>query len=214
MKKILIVASSLDGYIASSREQSAMEWTSQADKEWFGKISREIGVILVGRATYETFAKPLKERTTVVMTRDQDFEAAEIEMLAAGENGDKWAGGRLYKTGEKTPEEIVKVLEGRGVEQMAICGGARVYQMFLEADLIDELYITIEPIFLGEGIKLMGGGVNLNFPMRYQVVEKFDLSINTSVWHLGVTSFYGEVRSYPRIFEWLDSIKNELARRG
>jgi hypothetical protein len=94
------------------------------------------------------------------MTSNEQFEAKSLEEM--GEfSGERLAvtaseEERLYQTGGKTPAEVIKLLESRGVKQVAICGGARVYREFLVAGLVDEMYVTIEPVFLGEGIKLFG----------------------------------------------------------
>ena len=180
MKIVLIVATSLDGYIAQKREQNSTEWTSEADKKWFGKISKEIGTMIMGKPTYETIGFPLPERKTIVMTRDEKFPGKAIEEFAPNDEE------KLYKTGDKTPGEIVASLQKSGLEKVAICGGARVYEAFLRDRLIDELYITVEPVFLGGGIKLMqvDEPENSGFPWYFEVIERIDISRKTTVWHL------------------------------
>jgi dihydrofolate reductase len=158
MKKTLIVAQSLDGYIAQSRDQVSTAWTSEEDKRWFGQLTRQMGVMLMGRQTYETIGRPLPERTTVVMTTRKELSPNSIDRLqmVTDADGKRRLEHNLYVTGEKSPAEIMEALAGSGVTQVAICGGARVYREFLETGLVDEMYITIEPVFLFSGIKLFG----------------------------------------------------------
>ncbi len=181
MKKILIVATSLDGYIAQSKEQIATAWTSEEDRKWFNKISKEIGVMIMGRQTYETIGFPLPGRKTVVMTRDKSFEAEKIENFQV--DSEK----KLYKTGEKTPEEIMAILADKGLVEVAICGGARVYEAFLRAKMVDELYLTVEAVFLGKGIKLLEVNENEVFePLKLKILDKIELSKQTTVYHLEI----------------------------
>ena len=181
MKKILVVATSLDGYIAQSKEQIATAWTSQEDKKWFNNVSKEIGVMIMGRQTYETIGFPLPGRKTIVMTRDEQFQAEKIEGFQVG------GGQNLYKTGEKTPEEIMAILADKGLEKVAICGGARVYEAFLRAKMVDELYLTIEAVFLGKGIKLLDVRENEVFePLKLKILDKIELSKQTMVYHLKI----------------------------
>lgn len=181
MKKILIAAISLDGYIAQSKEQIATAWTSEEDRKWFNKISREIGVTIMGRNTYETIGFPLPGRKTIVMTRDQEFKAEKIEEFRV-ENEEL-----LYKTGDKTPEEIMEILANKGLEKIAICGGAKVYQAFLKAGLVDELYLTVEAVLLGKGINLLQVDEKDVFePFKLKILDKIELSKQTTVYHLAI----------------------------
>ena len=48
----------------------------------------------------------------------------------------------------------LKNLEERGYKEVAICGGSEIYTMFMEAGVIDTLYITTEPVLFGKGISM------------------------------------------------------------
>lgn len=177
MKKVLIVAVSLDGYIAQSREQVSTAWTSREDRVWFGKISRQIGVLAMGAPTYATIGRPLPGRQIIVMGEVGDnTDLPELTEFQLGE-------APVYRSCDRGPQEICDFLQTKGLPQIAICGGARVYHSFLQAGLVDELYVTIEPVFLGGGIKLTEG-MTWAQPQNMEVVEKIELSGQTSVWHL------------------------------
>ncbi len=177
MKKILIVATSLDGYIARRRDQVSTAWTSAADRKWFGQISRQAGVLIMGAPTYATIGRALPDRQIIVMGEASDNQDLPgVEEFVVG-------GAGVYRSHGRTPEQICDLLTAKGLSQVAICGGARIYQSFLAAGLVDELFVTIEPVFLGDGIKLTAGdwcdGV-----YRLEVIEKIALDEQTSVWHL------------------------------
>lgn len=54
----------------------------------------------------------------------------------------------------ETPQNIIEDLRKQGKEQVMIAGGASVYRQFLAADLVDTLFITVEPVLFGEGVGL------------------------------------------------------------
>jgi riboflavin biosynthesis pyrimidine reductase len=47
-------------------------------------------------------------------------------------------------------------LDRRGFETAILAGGARTYRTFIDAGLVDELWLTLEPLAFGEGISLLG----------------------------------------------------------
>ncbi len=134
MKTFLIAALSADGYIAKDASHSPFNWTGTADKKRFIELTKRAGVIITGSNTYKTFPGPLKERLNIVYSRSQTFPGVE--------------------TTTKSPSELLTELEGRGFKEVAVCGGEKIYTMFMKAKVIDRLYITIEPIIFGSGIRL------------------------------------------------------------
>lgn len=151
IKDTLIVASSKDGYIspADGVKLPSTKWTSQEDYQFFTEKTQEIGVMIMGRATYETIGHPLPRRLIIVLTRDSDKQSE----LARRKLKMDYLPNNLRFT-SKSPQEVLVALANEGYEQVALCGGASLYQLFTDADLVDEMFITIEPIEFGDGIKL------------------------------------------------------------
>lgn len=58
------------------------------------------------------------------------------------------------ETTQATPQELVAELAKDGYEEAAVIGGSNVYDQFLQAALVDELYLTVEPIVFGQGLPL------------------------------------------------------------
>lgn len=182
MKKILIVAVSLDGYIAQSREQVSTAWTSNADKKHFVQLTKEIGTMLMGRPTYETIGKPLPGRKIVVLSSQEVAGAQALTDFSPTTDGS------LYQSGGLPLATVLQTLAAKGLTQVAICGGARVYQQFLLAGLVDELYLTIEPVFLGDGIRLLDVPMEElttgQWPLKLELIERIPLDNQTTVFHL------------------------------
>ncbi len=139
----LIAAISADGKIGQAPGQSSLEWTSKEDTRFFVEKTKEIGTVVMGNTTFKTFGKPLKGRRLIVMTHTISPERAErVEGI------------------EFTSESVLALvarLENEGVTHLAVCGGASVYSQFLQSGLVNELFLTVEPVLFGEGIPLVSG---------------------------------------------------------
>jgi len=141
MEVILIAAITADGFIAQSQDQVSTIWTSKADRAWFAQKTREIGVVVMGKNTYKTIGRPLPGRHNIVYTSNPDIKNRDPQM----EN---------LEFTNLDPTNLIKDLELRGYTQVAICGGASIYTLFMQAKLITKMFLTIEPVFFGQGIKL------------------------------------------------------------
>ncbi|MBU6427075.1 dihydrofolate reductase family protein [Patescibacteria group bacterium] len=133
LKTFIVAALSADGYIARDERHPAF-WTSKEDKKRFVKLTRRAGVVVMGANTFTTIARPLKERVNIVYSRSRSFEGAEMT--------------------QDSPLDLLAKLEARGFKEAAICGGSHIYTMFMKADVVDRLYLTVEPIIFGAGIRL------------------------------------------------------------
>lgn len=157
MNVFLIASISLDGKIARNSQHNSFSWTSQEDKNFFKEKTKEAGVVVVGRKTWETINKPLEGRLVVVMTRDPKLNK-EIFLK-------KWPDGAAVEFTAKTPSEILKDIESRGYQSIAIAGGAEIYSLFLRENLINELFLTIHTVIFGEGIGLVAEKLDLQFDL-------------------------------------------------
>jgi dihydrofolate reductase len=134
MKVILIAAISVDGFIAKDAHQLA-NWTSKEDKKVFVDLTKQAGVMIMGRNTYETIGRALPGRRNIV------YSSAIID------NPD-------IETTTEAPAHLLLRLEKEGCKSVAICGGQIIYDMFLSQRLVDELYLTLEPKLFGSGLSL------------------------------------------------------------
>jgi dihydrofolate reductase len=132
IKTFIIAAMSADGYIAKEVNHPAF-WTSKEDKKRFVELTKRAGVVVMGLNTYRTLPRPLKERVNIVYSPDP-IEGVE--------------------TTTKEPKDLLIELEGRGFKEVAICGGSMIYSMFMKAAVVDYLYLTVEPILFGDGMRL------------------------------------------------------------
>lgn len=140
MKKpnyIAIVATTIDGHIAKhSRHFSS--WTSKEDKDFLHAILDTCDAILVGRSTYDMAKKPLSKRNCIVFTRNTNNKK-DLPVLT-----------HL----DPAKQSLTQLIKKRGYKKIGILGGEQIYSYCLENNLLDELFLTIEPVSFGYGLSL------------------------------------------------------------
>jgi dihydrofolate reductase len=139
MRIILVFVSTLDGKITKWGDPKVSSWTSKEDKKHFRKTWNEAPLIVMGSNTFlaEKMGS-LKDRLIVVMTQH------------ASNYRDKEVGGQL-EFSDESPSQLVARFEKAKFRTMMVVGGAQLATSFLKAELIDEIWLTIEPRIFGKG---------------------------------------------------------------
>jgi dihydrofolate reductase len=164
MKVFIIAALTADGFIGRDAGHLA-DWTSPEDKKLFVSLTKQAGTMVMGARTFATIGKALPGRKTIVYTSKP--EAFSVEGVEAT---------------NEAPEVLLRRLAGEGIEQVAICGGASIYGLFMRAGLVDELYLTIEPVLFGAGITLFDAPTQT----KLHLLESRPLNDNTVLLHYAV----------------------------
>lgn len=163
------MAMTANGLIAA--EDGDSSWTSEADEKSFAALRKKIGNVIMGRGTYDTLVGdsqfPFPDCLNVVMTR----EAPETETLK-----------KVVFT-DKSPEEVLQDLAAQGFSEALLAGGGDLNGSFMTDGLVDEIYLTVEPLAIGQGIKLFGTG---DFRRDLELLEVNKLSDNEVQLHYGV----------------------------
>lgn len=132
----MVMAMTLDGKIARDDNHPA-DWTGKEDKRKFVEITKRAGVVIMGSKTFDTIGKALAGRKNIVMTRNRERKSA----------------GNLIFT-DQSPDLILEGLAREGFSEVALLGGAQINSLFARANLIDEIYVTVLPVFFGRGLSL------------------------------------------------------------
>lgn len=141
MKCILVAAISRDEYLTNGSDPQPLHWTSREDHVFFAKIRAEHHLFVMGETTYRHGkAQPTAGRLQVVLTHRP--EAFSDEAVAS-----------QLEFHDLSPLQFVEKYAGMH-DSCLILGGGRVYAAFERAGLIDEMYITIEPLTFGAGVHL------------------------------------------------------------
>lgn len=168
MNVFLIAAISVDGFIGRDSQHSA-DWTSKEDKQLFVRLTKEAKVMIMGSKTYQTIGHGLPDRKSIVYTSRPDRfteQQGDVEFT------------------DKKPQELLKQLEKAGYKSVAICGGSQIYSMFIDTMMVDDLYLTIEPVVFGTGVPLFANAIEANLSL----VDQSMLNEQTVLLHYKVQS--------------------------
>ena len=121
MRLALIVAQGLNRVIGNDNK---LPWYLPEDLRYFKEVTMGKPIIM-GRKTFESIGKPLPGRLNIVITRDSNWSAEGVKVVAS-------------------LAEAIEVGEAQalidGAEETVIIGGAQIYAQSLP--LVDRLYLT------------------------------------------------------------------------
>lgn len=107
-------------------ENGQLPWKLPEDMRHFVKITSGCPVVM-GRKTFESIGKPLKNRTNIILTRDANYQ----------------------KEGCLTYHDILRVIDDFARENLMVIGGEEIYKLFLP--YTDRIYLTyIDQDFQGD----------------------------------------------------------------
>ncbi|MFI5275319.1 MAG: dihydrofolate reductase family protein [Candidatus Saccharimonadales bacterium] len=167
MNVFIIAAMSADGFIGYDASHRSLDWRSKADAQFFIEKTKEAGVMVMGSTTFHTFKMkrtPPGRRLIVYSSKPESIVGEGVE------------------TTNEDPKLLIERLEREGAPGVAICGGATIDKLFLDNELVDELFLTVEPVLFGAGIPLFSGDVRA----RLNLIEFRQLSDDTILLHYAV----------------------------
>ena len=131
---------SANGYIA--KENGNSEFTSKEDLQGFYEHSKSVGNIIMGKNTYIESSKygyfPFPDALNIVVS-NQDIE-------------NKWGDNVLIT--KESPKNMLDILEAKNFKIAFLACGGQLNSSFLKENLIDEIYLDVEPLIFGKGIKV------------------------------------------------------------
>lgn len=145
---VLFIAMSLDGFVADSR--GGVGWlhgqgNDSENIDVYSEFVRGVDTILMGWNTYHQVTTELSPRewiyadfTTYVITHHAERSTEHIRFT------------------DDNPVYLLQRLKAAEGKNIWICGGANLAQQFIQADLIDQYYLSVIPTLLGSGIRLFG----------------------------------------------------------
>ncbi len=153
----MILAMDKDNLVGKTSSKNGLAWHYPEDLQYYkeqtlGKIN------IMGRKTFAAIGRPLPNRTTIVLTRDENYSADGIETI----------------------NSLEAVLDLAQNQEVIICGGVSVYRQFNQ--YADEIYITsIDESHTGDiyyhdlnldKFKLKSEQIGENEKISYQVWER------------------------------------------
>jgi len=146
-KVILYIAMSLDGYI--SQKNDDLTFLSAVDRVGedygYGDFISTIDTIISGRKTYDWVINhigeyPHSDKDSYIITRTPHPDKGNL----------KFYSGEL--------KSLITKLKSENGRDIFVEGGAEIVNELLKDNLIDEYYISIVPVLIGDGIRLFNDG--------------------------------------------------------
>ena len=104
-------------------KNGGIPWSCPQDMKWFKDTT--IGhAVIMGRKTFDSLKKPLKDRINIVITSKDIVTNSEEKIYAV-----------------KSVEEAISLAKSLTMNDIFIIGGASIYKYALEHDLVDKIYI-------------------------------------------------------------------------
>ena len=153
MKTIIYNAISIDGFIATPDDEA--KFVSEIEWKSFRAKIKECGNLIVGRRTYDLMKEAGEiEKTFMVVLTKKRFKEDGVNCALS-------------------PAEAISLVEKHGCKTALLGGGGLANGAFLEAGLVDEIFLDVEPAVLGAGIKLFEG---MKVEKKLKLIETKKLS--------------------------------------
>lgn len=139
MKVIIVAVVSANGKLTRGNDPDIYRWTSKKDQDFFFSLISKSKLIVMGSGTYQSVKpniKNKKSRLRIVLTRSP--EKYKHEQIPG-----------VLEFSSETPRQLYDRMID--YTEMLLVGGAKVYSSFMKAGLVDEIYLTIEPVVFSSG---------------------------------------------------------------
>jgi dihydrofolate reductase len=156
MKIVQSNAISLNGMIA--RENGDEDWLPSVGWDEFVEDVKKYDNFIMGRETYELVMKlypnynfdNVKASYKIIVTSQPDYRAPDGYIVI------------------HSPEEAREFLETKNAEVGLLVGGGKLNSSFYAKGLVDETWVTVNPIILGKGRPFIG---NFEFEAQLKLLD-------------------------------------------
>jgi len=160
------MAITANGLIAGNDDET--DWLTKEEADSYCAAVRKAGCLIVGRRTYH------------ILTKQPEFQAfKDAKLVVVSHDAVELVDPRHAVA--STPKEAVAILSD--FAEIIVAGGGILNASFLAENLVDEIFLDIEPVVLGNGIPLFKG---TDFERNLKLLEQKMLSKNEIQLHYQV----------------------------
>jgi len=157
------MAISMNGMIAKSNDDTS--WISKEEWDSYSLATRTAGCLIVGRRTYH------------ILTNQPEFaELKDVKIVAVSEEDFTTLAPNHFVA--HSPREALDLL--KDFKEVIVAGGGTLNASFLAENLVDEIYLDIEPIIIGEGIPIFKGK---DFEQKMELIGQRKITDNEIQLH-------------------------------
>ena len=137
MKVILYMAITANGMIAKRDDDTS--WVSKEEWKSYSSTVLHAGCLVVGRKTYD------------IMVKESEFAKLKDVFVVVVSHQDVEMADPMHKVAH-TQQEALALL--KDYPEVIVGGGGHLNSAFLQAKLVDEIILDVEPKIIGDGIRL------------------------------------------------------------
>jgi dihydrofolate reductase len=146
MQITFMAVQSINGYITRN-DEPGVGFASKEDNAWYAGMLQDMDLILMGRQTYEVARDYVRGNAMGgaqrwIFTRNPERYASER------------IPGKLEFVG-LNKQAFIESVEDQVFNKVALCGGPGISSWFFDNALVDEMYITVEPLVFQHGTPLL-----------------------------------------------------------
>lgn len=135
------MAITANGFIAKSDDNTS--WVSREEWNYYSAMVRRTGCMIIGSRNYHILTKQpefseLKDVKLVVVSKEK------VKLISPNHSV------------APSPKEALSLL--KNFREAVVAGGGILNKSFVEQNLIDELYLDVEPFAFGSGIRVFSEG--------------------------------------------------------
>lgn len=139
-----------NGFIAKNDDDTS--WISQQEWNSYSQTVQKAGNLIIGHRTYD------------ILTKQPEFsELKNVKLVVVSERSFQTLSPNHFLV--HSPKEALELL--KEFEEIIVAGGGTLNASFLAENLVDEIYLDIEPIVFGEGIPIFR---NKSFELRLKLL--------------------------------------------
>lgn len=137
MKITCFMVMSIDGIIARNDREDVSAWTSSEDQNFFTNKVREYDAVITGK---KSLNEKLLDMPTYLLTNNPEHYKDKPNIHCVNVTG----------------KELIEKIRENKYKKIALIGGPTTNMPFFKDLLVDDLYLTVEPIMLGTGLHFNG----------------------------------------------------------
>jgi len=166
MKVILYMAVTVNGMIA--KEDDSTPW-SEVEWESYNNIVKKYGNLIIGRRTYE------------LMSGDNSFSKLGNPLVVVLTSKKLKSSKNVFCA--RNPKEALDIIAKHEFKTALVGGGGQINSLFMKQNLVDEIYLDVEPLVFGKGVKLFADS---EFEAKLELLEVKKMSDNLVQLHYKV----------------------------